>query len=98
MPASPGKAARKRLGDLLIRRRVELDPRFRNRAEFQRATGIDYRLIQDLETGAMNRQKYAPSTIALFEHAYRWEPGSFMRVLAGGDPVTLTRRPSSPTA
>lgn len=80
-------AARRRLGTLLVRRRVELDPRWKNRALFARETGINLRLVQDIENGAMNRKRFDESTKALFEVNYRWAPGSFDAVLSGGDPV-----------
>lgn len=74
-----------RLGQLLQQRRVELNPDWKNRAEFTRANGINYRLAQDIETAA--RDNYDPPTRAFIEDAYRWEPGSIVRVLAGGDPA-----------
>lgn len=89
MPPSDGKAAQKRLGELLTQARVELDLRYRNRALFARERNLNERLVQDAETGY--RGGFRPATKFAIERAYGWEVGSIDRVLAGGDPVPLTR-------
>lgn len=78
------KAARERLGALLMRRRVELDPRYRNRALFAREKGIHYRLVQDTENAADTRANLEEQTKALIEVAYELAPGSVGDVMAGG--------------
>ena len=73
----------KRLGDLLLRRRIELDPAYANRRIFSEATGVNARTIADIEKG--RRDNYEPATIASVEVAYRLAGGSVARTLAGGD-------------
>lgn len=80
-----------RLGEMLQQQRVRLDPRYRSRQVFSDDRGINYRLSQDLETGA--RGNYERSTLTHAEMAYGWMPGSFAAVLAGGDPVQMPPRP-----
>jgi hypothetical protein len=77
-----------RLGDLLVTRRVQLDPRYKNRRTFVADTHTGsrdswYRLITAIETGA--RSNYSRETIAAIEVAYRLEPGSLVRTRDGGD-------------
>ena len=74
-----------RVGELLERRRVELDPRYRNLRLFTSERGIDYRLAWDAEHGA--RANYRRPTLTGIEVAYGWRPGSIHLVLAGGDPI-----------
>lgn len=72
------------LGGLLTRRRIELDPRYRNRRVFvdERAPG-QYRMINTLERG--QRSNYEAATIAAFEQAYELAPGAIGRFLGGGE-------------
>lgn len=72
----------KRLGELLVRRRIELDPRYSNRKLFARERGLNYRIVTDLEHGI--RGNYEDGTITAAEVAYRVAPGSLRRALAGG--------------
>ena len=83
MPSRPS-AAWERLGEMLVRRRLELDPRYRNRQTFSRERGPRlYRVFSDVELG--KRSSYKPSTLAEIEAAYQLEPGSIGRFLDGGD-------------
>jgi hypothetical protein len=84
------KAARQRLGRLLTQARVELDPRYRNRALFARERGINYRLAQDAENAATEVGGDYATRVAI-SLAYGWTPDSFDAVLAGGDPVRAER-------
>ena len=83
MPSHP-RSAWTRLGELLRRRRIELDLRYRNRRTFEadRAPGL-YRIINAIETG--ERDNYEPGTIAALEVAYDLVPGSIDRALDGGE-------------
>lgn len=72
-----------RLGALLVRRRVELDRRFRNRSVFSRERDIEYHIVSDIERA--RRTNFEPQTIALLEHAYKLPMGAIDRVLAGGE-------------
>jgi hypothetical protein len=73
----------KRLGEQLVRRRIELDPRYSNRQLFAAERGIGYRTVSDLERA--RRGNYDDSTIAAVEVAYAVTAGSAARVLAGGE-------------
>lgn len=71
-----------RLGTALKQRRVTLDQRFRNRKAFAEATGLDYRLIYDIEES--RRTNFGVATLTAIEVGYRLTPGSIARLLAGG--------------
>jgi hypothetical protein len=75
----------KRLGDLLLRRRIELDPSYKIRRRFCEATSSDpnswYRMVTDLEKG--NRDNYEDGTLVAAEVAYRLRPGSIGRFVSG---------------
>lgn len=70
-----------RLGELLQRRRVEIDPRYRNLALFAREHGLNERLVSDIEHG--RRGGYRKGTRMALEIAYELDPGSIARFLAG---------------
>jgi len=80
---SPTTADWPRLGDLLIRRRIEIDPRYRVRRTFADERGMDYRVVFDLEKH--RRTNFEPTTLAAAEQAYRLTPGSIGQALAGGE-------------
>jgi hypothetical protein len=71
----------KRLGELLVRRRIELDPRYANRQTFTTERGILYRTVGDLEHGA--RSNYDSSTLAAAEVAYGLQAGAIAAALGG---------------
>lgn len=81
--ASHPRAAWVRLGELLVRRRIELDPRYRNRRAFTSERAVEYRIVNDAELG--KRDNYEPGTIAALEVAYALAPGSIGRALDGGE-------------
>lgn len=85
MSLSGDKAARKRLGRLLVQARVDLDVRYKNRAMFARERGLNYRLVQDIENAA--RDNFDEPTKLAIERAYNWAYGSIDTVMNGGDPV-----------
>ena len=86
MMSSPD-SARERLGSLLIRRRHELDPRYRNREFFAKETGVHRRVLYEIERS--KRDNFTDLTLAAVEVAYRLRRGSIARILAGGDPEPL---------
>ena len=88
MPDTDDKAARQRLGRLLMQARVAQGLKDRNRALFARETGINERLLQDIETGY--RGGYSYTTKLAIESAYNWAPGSIDAVMAGGLPTPAT--------
>lgn len=80
-------SAWQRLGDLLVARRIELNPRWRNRTRFADEVGIHWRLLFDIERA--KRQTFPAETLMAIEVAYKWQYGSIEKVLAGGDPVPV---------
>lgn len=84
-----------RLGEMLVRRRVELDPRYRNRRTFagDRDSRL-YRLFSDIELG--KRASYKPATLAAVEKAYELEPGAIGQFLSGGGLEPLEAGRSGP--
>lgn len=84
-------AAWKRLGELLIRRRIELDPAYQNRTAFCTERGIDYRLAYDIEEA--RRTNFRKGTLAGVAIAYAVTLDSMLAVL--DDPRTeLIRAPA----
>jgi hypothetical protein len=93
MDRHPPEAWR-RLGLALERRRAELGYGFRLRGRFAREQGsgrLSVKTISRLEKG--ERDSYPESTVATAEAMYRWAPGSFASVLAGGEPDPLVPAP-----
>lgn len=80
---SPQNGSWEKLGRLLAGRRTEIDPRWFNRRVFASETGLNWRLLYDVERA--RRADFRPETLAAFEVAYRLAPGSIGRTLAGGD-------------
>jgi hypothetical protein len=83
----------RRLGELLIKRRVDIDHRYRNRRTFCDETRTDYRVVSDIE-GA-RRANFSQPMISHLEGAYRLRSGNIQRILDDGDlepeePVTET--------
>lgn len=74
------------LGAALKARRVELDPAYKNRALFAQHTGLNYRLIGDIEQA--RRDVYRGTTMQAIERAYRLKPGSIQRHLDHGQPLS----------
>jgi hypothetical protein len=72
-----------RVGGQLSHRRVEIDPRYRNRRLFAEERGVNWRLLHDLERA--KRTNFEPETLTAFEVAYSLVRGSFTRSLAGGE-------------
>src|ERR1700733_5729560 len=80
--------ARERLGELLVQRRIELNPRWRKRTVFAEDHGLNWRLLYDIERA--RRDTFSDETLAAVEVAYRWRKGSIAAVLAGGDPAPMS--------
>lgn len=77
------------LARLLRSRRPRIDPKFKNRGTFCDATGLNYKLVQDIEGAPETRTNFSEESFSLIEGAYRWKPGSIQRVLSGGDPIEI---------
>lgn len=91
-PQDLDKPAWLRLGQLLTRRRIEIDGRYRNLEQFCRERNVDWRACWDIEH-ARPRNWRRESLVAL-EVAYKLEPGSIASALTGEDlkPADLTAR------
>lgn len=81
MTGEADSAMWKMLGELLERRRVEIDTRYSNLTLFTTERGLDYRLAWDLEHGA--RSNYRRPTLTAIEVGYGLVPGSIARFLSG---------------
>ena len=81
MTAPP--AAWKRLGKLLVQRRIELSPKYRDRTTFAADTSLNWRLLHDIERA--KRTNFSSESLAAIEVAYRLEPGAVDTALAGGE-------------
>lgn len=104
----------KNLARSLRSRRARIDPRFSKRTTFCEATGLHYKLVQDIENAPETRTNFTDETFALIEDAYRLVEGSARRTLSGGplEPLptvetaevpervteTAEREPESPAA
>ena len=73
-------AAWQNLGRLLARRRVELDPKWKSRVKFTDDTGLNERLVSDIENA--RRTSYRATTFEAVEQAYKLASGSLMDALA----------------
>src|ERR1700689_2299314 len=70
----------RRLADYVVARRVELG--MRDRRALAEATGVTERTLGKLENG----QHVSPSSLGMVENRLGWAPGSWRRILAGGEP------------
>lgn len=86
----------KRLGELLVRRRIELDPRYSNRQLFASERGLNYRTVSDIERG--RRDNYEDATVTSVEVAYGVAAGSVARALGGGELEPLAAPQAARTA
>lgn len=86
-------AAWDRLGRLLIARRTQIDPSYHSREKFAAATGLNARLVYDIERA--KRRGFKDSTISSIEHAYEIAPGSVRRALNDPDLTELPPRDSA---
>ena len=77
--------ARAHLGRLLAARRVELDPRYRNRRTFAADTGMGWRTLYDVEMA--RRDNFTSGTLRAFESAYRLASGSLDRFAGDLEPL-----------
>lgn len=93
-PSQPDPAWQ-RLGEMLIKRRVDIDARYRNRRIFCADTDTDYRVISDIESA--RRTNFSQPMISHLETAYRLKAGNIKRMVLGGeldpaDPVARVGR------
>ncbi|REF00235.1 helix-turn-helix transcriptional regulator [Thermomonospora umbrina] len=83
-------AAWERLGHLLVARRTQIDPSFRSREKFAAETGLNSRLIYDIERAA--RRGFRDTTLNAIANAYQVTPDAIRQALE--DPST-TELPGS---
>lgn len=92
MPANDNQEARARLGEQLVRRRIELDPRYRNRQLFADERGVSYRIVSDIEAG--RRENFEDATLAALEVAYQLAPGAIQAAETRGHLEPLPAPPA----
>ena len=72
-----------RLGQLLVERRIDLNPRYKNRRTFCEERGVDYKVVSDIET--TKRTNFGRDTIAHLEVGYEVKAGGIQAVLDGAE-------------
>jgi DNA-binding Xre family transcriptional regulator len=82
----------RRLADYIVARRVALG--MRDRRALAAATGVTERTLGKLENG----QRVSASTLGAIENQLGWAPGSWRRILAGGEPVAVAEPVAGPAA
>jgi transcriptional regulator with XRE-family HTH domain len=82
----------RRLADYVVARRVALG--MRDRRALAAATGVTERTLGKLENG----QRVSASTLGAIENRLGWAPGSWRRILAGGEPVAAPSPTGEPAA
>lgn len=75
---APTPQAWQRLAELLVQQRGRIDA---NAARFAKTTGLNYRLVYDIEHA--RRTNYRPATLSEVEAAYRLQEGTIAAFLAG---------------
>lgn len=85
---------RGKTGEKLTHRRVDINPEYRNLSEFARATGINYKTLQRIESGADHR--FSRGTLLALDQAYRYPPGTIEHMLATGEEPPLVPRGTRP--
>ena len=95
---APDAAAWKRLGELLVQRRAQLDPRYARRTRFADERHLGQRIVYEIEKA--RRQNFGDGIIAAIEVAYELVPGSLERTRKGGplEPATTPSAPLPPPA
>ena len=87
--------ARVRLGKLLNRRRVDIDPRYHNRRIFAEERDVGYFTVLDIELAKPRSLKFEQSTVANLERAYALEHGAIDKFLErGGELAILDGQPA----
>lgn len=82
MPTISGPPSKwEELGKKLERRRVERDPRYKDRAVFARDTGVNDRMLGDLERA--RRTVYRDTSLHAVEIAYRLKEDAIRRFVSG---------------
>lgn len=71
-----------RLGAALVERRIQIDPRYKNRRLFAREVGLNWRLLFDIEQH--KRSNFEPETLMAIARAYRVTYESLLDTLHGG--------------
>lgn len=77
---------RREIGDALTERRVEISPEYKNLSAFSRATGVNYKNLQRIESGADHR--FSTGTLLELDRAYQYPAGTIRSMLDGSSPPT----------
>jgi len=85
MRLPPESDGRRRLGELIEERRLDLRLRLRDLAD---VSGLSTETLRQIKAGSGGLR---PLTKRALEEALRWAPGSVDAILAGGDPAEARR-------
>lgn len=89
------KADYERLGDYVVSARVRLGM---ERLDLATGAEISLRTLADIENGELAKRKaFSAETLEAIGLCLGWQPGSWRRVLNGGEPITADS-PAAPTA
>lgn len=88
---SPPEDRWERVGTALTARREQIDPSYENRSSFAKASGVDYRVLYDIEKG--RRHNFTAKTITQIEQAYRLPDGAIESALEDEGFVDFSRMP-----
>lgn len=80
---------RRKLRAFLTMRRVGIDRSYENLTEFSRATGVNYKTLQRIESES-STHRFSDGTLLKLDHAYQIPPGTIARIIAGGEPPHIT--------
>ena len=83
------------LGEALTERRVQIEPRYKNLRLFARETGLNWRLLFDIEHH--KRETFEPETLMAIASAYRVTYRSVRDFRAGGELEPLPSAPAEVT-
>lgn len=77
---------RRHVREVLTQRRQDLSPEYKKLAAFSRATGVNYKTLQRLESGA--EHTFATGTLLELDRAYQYPSGTIARLIEGHAPPT----------
>lgn len=80
--ASSDAAAWERLGQLLVQRRAQIDPKYGRRTRFAEERHLGHRVVYELEKA--RRRNFGDGTLASIEAAYELAPGAIKHYLEHG--------------
>lgn len=89
---------RRKLRAFLTARRIDIHPSYENLKEFSRATGVNYKTLQRIESET-STHRFSDGTLLKLDRVYRIPPGTIAHILAGHtppEPIEITRLTAPP--